>query len=255
MNAMLAKIEHENILELNLNRPPANALDPALVQALRDALVRAPQDGVRAIVLSGAPGMLSAGLDVPVLLKLDRRAMSEFWRSFLDLLCTLALSPVPVAMAMTGHSPAGGAVLAIFCDTRIAADGKFKIGLNEVRVGLPVPRVIHAALVRLVGARQAERLCVGGLLISPEEALRIGLVDRITPPDEVVPAALAWCREYLSLPAEAAGATRRLVREDLADMFTRLVDRTHEEMTEAWFSRESQAALHALVEQLAARKR
>ncbi len=251
---MLTKIEHGGVLELRMTRPPANALNPALVHALHAAIETAPASGARALILSGVPGMFSAGLDVPELLQLDGNTMSTFWREFISLLRVIALSPIPVAAALTGHSPAGGAVLAIFCDTRIAAQGDFKIGLNEVRVGLPVPAVIHAALKRLVGAHQAERLCMHGLLISPAEALRIGLVDALSAIEETIPAALDWCRELLSLPPQAVAATRKLARTDLAGLFSEFGGRSHEELMQVWFSAETQAAMRALVAQLAARK-
>ncbi|HEX5954203.1 MAG TPA: enoyl-CoA hydratase-related protein, partial [Rhodanobacteraceae bacterium] len=80
---MLDRIEHEHdILELRLARPPVNALDPGLVAALRRAIVQAPEDGAAALVLSGSPGLFSAGLDIPVLLQLDRDAMRTFWNGF-----------------------------------------------------------------------------------------------------------------------------------------------------------------------------
>lgn len=252
---MLTKIEHGNdVAELRLAHPPANALNPELVHALRAAIESAPQGHARALVLSGAEGMFSAGLDVPALLKLDQPAMSAFWREFIELLRAIALSPLPIAAAITGHSPAGGAVLAIFCDARIAAAGEFKIGLNEVRVGLPVPAVIHAALKRLVGVRQAERLCLHGLLISPDEALRVGLVDQVLPVGQVIPAALEWCRGLLQLPPRAVAATRKLARADLVALFSEHGDRSHADLMNVWFSGETQAAMRAMVAQLAARK-
>lgn len=252
---MLKKIDHtDGVLELQLARPPANALSPALVHALREAIQAAAHENVRAIVLSGAEGMFSAGLDVPELMQLDRAAMHAFWKDFIDLLRTIALSPVPIIAALTGHSPAGGAVLAIFCDARIAADGKFKIGLNEVQVGLPVPAIIHAALKRLVGARQAERLCLHGLLIGPDEAQRIGLVDQVLPAGQLLPAALEWCRSLLALPPQAVAATRSLARADLVTQFEELGARSHEELMNVWFSDETQAAMRSLLAQLAARK-
>lgn len=251
---MLIKIDYDDVMELRLDHPPVNALDPELVHALRAAIEAAPAAKARALVLSGAEGMFSAGLDVPALLKLERPAMSEFWREFIELLRAIALSPLPIAAAITGHSPAGGAVLAIFCDARIAATGDFKIGLNEVRVGLPVPAVIYAAFKRLVGARQAERLCLHGLLISPDEALRIGLVDQVLPVEQVIPAALDWCRSLLALPPQAVAATRQLLRADLRAAVAELSERSHAELVNVWFGAETQTAMRTMLAELAARK-
>jgi enoyl-CoA hydratase/carnithine racemase len=252
---MLKIHDHGGIRELQMARPPANALNSGLVRELRTAIEAAPEAGVRAIVLSGMPGMYSGGLDVPELLGLDRAAMGHFWQDFFRLLQSIAVSPLPIAAAITGHSPAGGAVLAIFCDVRIAAQGKFKMGLNEVQVGLPVPRVILAALVRLVGERQAEHLAVHGLLVSPEEALQAGLVDRVVAQEEVIPEALAWCRGVIALPSLAMQETRNALRADFKTLFDTLGPVTGEEMTRVWFSAESQSVLRALVEKLAAKKK
>ena len=161
---------HGAVRELQLNRPPANALSPGLIRALKEAVEAAPEDGARALVLSGLPGMFSAGLDVPLLVTLDRPAIAQVWRDFYSLMRALACSSIPVAAAINGHGPAGGTVLALFCDWRGMAEGNWKMGFNEVQVGIPLPPVILASLRRQVGARQAERLGTGGLVISGSEA-------------------------------------------------------------------------------------
>ncbi|HEY7213415.1 MAG TPA: enoyl-CoA hydratase/isomerase family protein, partial [Thermoanaerobaculia bacterium] len=176
---MIQTHDHGDVRELRLDRPPANALSPELIAALRTAVEAAPAEGARALVLSGAPGRFSGGLDVPHLITLDRSAILAAWRSFYELLRALAASPIPIAAAITGHAPAGGTVLAIFCDARIMAEGDFKIGLNEVQVGIPMPPVLFQALRRLVGAGQAERLCVTSRLLLPAEAREIGLVNEV----------------------------------------------------------------------------
>jgi Delta3-Delta2-enoyl-CoA isomerase len=291
-------VERGVVRELRLARPPANALSPELMAALTAALAQAAMEAaaaaavpapasapaasgrVAALVLSGAPGMFSAGLDVPYLLTLDRAGIRVMWKNLYALLRTLAASPLPVVAAITGHSPAGGAVLALHCDARVMADGDFRIGLNEVRVGLPLPPVILAAMRRLVGPRQAERMCVSGALVSPAEAARIGLVDEVVPADQVVERAAAIAAELAALPRAAMAETRRLARADLVALY----EDVHAEDTEdgldagdaagaeagkgrrggkggeiesvldSWFSVEAQTTMRSLVERLA-RKR
>ena len=138
---MILTIDHGAVRELQLNRPPVNALSPELIAALKKAVELAPQDGARALVLSGMRGRFSAGLDIPMLLTLDRPAIADLWRELYTLLGALACSPIPITAAITGHATAGGTVLPIFCDGRIAAQGDWKLGLNEVQVGLPCRRV------------------------------------------------------------------------------------------------------------------
>jgi enoyl-CoA hydratase/carnithine racemase len=251
---MLKILDHGAVRELRLDRPPANALDPALVAALADAVRSAPGEGARALVLSGSPGRYSGGLDVPHLLGLDRDPMAAFLRDFFRLMRTLAASPIPIVAAITGHAPAGGAVMAIFCDHRVMADGDFVVGLNEVRIGLSLPQVIHSALELVVGARQAARLGTLGLLVPASEALAIGLVDELVPPELVVERALERARDHLALPPTAMARTRELSRARLVELFDAQQEATFARFVDDWFSAETQGALHALVARLQKKK-
>lgn len=254
---MLQVHRHDRILELRLSRPPANALDGSLIAALLQAVRSATADDARAILLSGQPGIFSAGLDVPALLRLDRPAMRQVWEDFLALMAALARSPIPIVCAITGHSPAGGAVIALFCDYRVMArspstEKPYRIGLNEVAVGLVVPEVIARALARLVGPHRAERLLVEGRMLSAEEALAIGLVDELADGPALLETAIAWCRRHLALPPQAMSGTRRIARADLAAIFD-LPSMDTEDFLDVWFSGETQAALLALVKRLSKR--
>jgi Delta3-Delta2-enoyl-CoA isomerase len=247
---MIRAVEHGAIRELRLDRPPVNALSPELIAALKESIQTAPGDGARALILSGASGRFSGGLDIPVLLGLDRSTMAGVWRDFYGLLGAIAGSAVPIVAAITGHAPAGGTVLALFCDWRVMADGDYKVGLNEVQVGLPLPPVILCGLRRLVGPRQAERLAVSGELLSPPEALRLGLVDELAAPEKVVDRAVEICQRLISLPAEAMTSTRRGARADLVAIFEANLEPELQRVTESWWSPSTQATLHALAERL-----
>ena len=252
---MIEQNRHDTILELRLARPPVNALDPDLVRQLRLAIESAPHHGARGIVLSGRPGMFSAGLDVPALLKLDRAGFAAFWREFMGLCASIATAKIPTVAAITGHSPAGGAVLSIFCDYRVmarSADASkpFRIGLNEVQVGLAVPDHIQYALRRLVGVYRAERLMVAGAMLDSEQALQMGFVDELAEPDHVVARAIIWLSDLLKLPPQAMSNTRALARADLANVFADVERFSADEFADAWFGTETQATLKALVAKL-----
>jgi len=252
---MLEIIEHEHrIRELRLARPPVNALNPGLVAALRDAIAQAPHQGTAALMLSGSSGLFSAGLDIPALLQLDRDAMRAFWKDFFAVCAALARSPIPVAAAVTGHSPAGGAVLALFCDYRVMARGEYRIGLNEVQVGLTVPDCIQAALRRLVGSYRAERLLVAGAMLGGDDALAAGMVDELTDVDHVVTRTLAWLESLLQLPRQAMLGTRALARAELARLFDDPASLPVEAFLDGWFAPEAQVTLQALVERLRGKK-
>ncbi|MBN8946414.1 enoyl-CoA hydratase/isomerase family protein [Rhodanobacter sp. UC4437_H4] len=248
---MLNLITHDHaIREIQLARPPVNALNLELLQALRKAIDDSVRDDVPGIVLSGAPGLFSAGVDVPALLQRDRAGVREYWREFFALCGALARAPIPLVAAITGHSPAGGAVLALFCDYRVMADGPYRIGLNEVQVGLIVPEAIQLALRRVVGTYRAERLLVAGAMIESADALACGFVDETTAVEQVTTRALRWLDELLALPKHAMLTTRRLARADLANAYADLDALPLDDFVEAFFHPETQATLQALVARL-----
>lgn len=252
---MLETHRHGAIVELRLARPPVNALDPQLVHQLRTAIESAPALGARGVVLSGKNGMFSAGLDVPVLLQLNRKELIAFFSDFFGLCGAIASSEVPVVAAITGHSPAGGAVLGIFCDYRVMARSTdaakpFRIGLNEVQVGLSVPVPIQAGLQRLIGAYRAERLMVAGAMLDSEQAPAVGMVDELAETERVVPRALEWLRDVMKLPPLAMLGTRHIARRDLAAVFENPTSFALDEFADAWFGSETQASLKALVAKL-----
>jgi enoyl-CoA hydratase/carnithine racemase len=247
---MIETTIHGDIHELRLNRPPVNALSPELLLAISEGVREAPGRGARAVILSGREGMFSAGLDVPVLLELDREALGEAMEAFFGAMEALADSAVPVVAAITGHSPAGGAILALFCDWRVMAEGPFTIGFNEVRVGIPMPEVVVALARRTVGPRMAEKLCVSGRLLEPPEALEVGLVDELAAVEDVVEAARLWCESILAPSAFAVDETRRRTRSDLVEFVRKYRAADEQRLSDEWFRPELQATLRELVARL-----
>jgi 3,2-trans-enoyl-CoA isomerase len=242
---------HDDVAEIRMDRAPANALDHALLEQLLGALDTVQASGARALILTGRPGMFSGGLDVPALIDCKRSQIERFWQLFFRLTCRLAASPIPVIAALSGHAPAGGAVLALQCDYRIGIHGNFKIGLNEVQVGLPVPGMILLALEEVIGARLARRIATRGSLLPMAEALAIGLVDELVEADVLMPTALTRARELLVLPPVAMNTTRLAGKARLIDAYGNCSDVGT--ATDWWFSTETQAEMRKLVERLAKR--
>lgn len=233
----------QDIRTLCLNRPPVNALDRGMLEALRQAVAAAPRDGARGLILTGAGRLFSAGLDVRQVLSFTPEELLAFVRVFFDCLAVLANSPLPIVAAINGASPAGGAVLALLCDRRLMARGEGRIGLNEVRVGLFPGPMIHGLLERVVGARHAAELLSGGLLLSPEEAFAVGLVDALCEPTDLIGTARAWLQQRLALPPTAYQATRALVRRDLHRLVRAMDDAELGALVDAWSSVEARTSL------------
>lgn len=251
---MLKLTTHDAITEIQLARPPANALNLELLQAMQQAIADTVANGSKGIVLSGATGMFCAGVDVPALLGTDRNTVHAFWRALYRTCSALATSPVPIVAAITGHSPAGGAVLALFCDYRVMAEGPYKIGLNEVQVGLTVPEPIQMAMRRVLGSYRAERLLVSGRMLEAGDALACGLVDELTGVDQVTTRALHWLRQLLVLPPHAMLSTRAIARADLHRIWSDPDSIPVEPFIDAFYNDETQIVLHALVARLKSRK-
>ncbi|MBS0576733.1 MAG: enoyl-CoA hydratase/isomerase family protein [Proteobacteria bacterium] len=244
---------HGPIHEIRLARPPVNALNPALLQALRAAVEDAPKKGARGIVLSGGQGVFSGGMDVLHLVGADAAGLRGAWEDFFAACRALAKSPVPVVAAIGGHAPAGGCVLALCCDYRVMARSPdpakpFRIGLNEVQVGLAVPDGIQHLLRRLVGPRRAERLMVAGAMIPARRAFAIGMIDELADLPQVLPTAIGWLSALLALPSSPMLRTRALARADVIDA---LENHIHlDGFIDAWDEPDTQETLKALVAKL-----
>lgn len=243
-----------DILEIRMARPPVNALNPELLDALRAAVQSAPGDGVRGLILGGGPSVFSAGLDVPYLLTLERDDLAAAWHGFFECARAIARSPIPVAAAIGGHSPAGGCVLALCCDYRVMAQGPFRIGLNEVEVGVVVPDGIQHLLRRVVGPYRAERLMVSGTMVESEHALAIHLVDETAEIEHVSLRARIWLEDLLAKPSAPMLATRRLARADLVAALDDPQRMNIDRFIDDWFSPETQSVLQAMVARLKAGK-
>lgn len=244
-------LTHGDIVEIKLARAPVNALNPGLCNSAREAIEQAILQGAQGIVLSGGPKVFSAGLDVPYLLSLgeQRDHLLLAWQAFFGFVRALASATVPVVAAIAGHAPAGGCVLALTCDYRVMASGKYSIGLNETQVGLVAPEGIQRLMRRVVGTYRAERLLVAGAMVDAETALRIGLVDELVEIDAVAERAREWLQQLLTLPRSAMLQTRALARADLVEAL-RPEHIELDRFVESWYSVDTQTALKALVAKL-----
>jgi enoyl-CoA hydratase/carnithine racemase len=251
---MIESIRHGSVLQLQLARAPVNALNSELLGALRDAVRDAPSQGAEALILSGGPSVFCAGLDVPYLLTLGGEALQAAWELFFDAARALAESPIPVVAAIDGHSPAGGCVLALCCDYRIMARGDFRIGLNEVQVGLPVPDAVQYLLQRTIGRLPAERLMLVGAMLDAQAAHAVGMVDALVDSGDVVAAARQWLDKVLALPRLAMLETRRYARSDLIEALSSPERIGIAHFLDIWTRTETQTMLHAMVARLKARK-
>jgi enoyl-CoA hydratase len=191
----------------------ANALSADMIAEIEAALAQAEKEA-SAVVLAGRPDRFSGGFDLKVMMS-SFEAARDLTRKGAELAMRLYGSPLPIVAACTGHALAAGAILLLASDVRIGTAGAYRIGLNEVAIGIPVPVfAMELARDRLVST-ELGRATLGAQVYSPEEAARSGYLDEAVPAAEV----LARAKEH----AERLGA---LSRRAFAGTKTRLRGKT-----------------------------
>jgi enoyl-CoA hydratase len=210
--ASMAISERDGITVLSADRPPANAMDVELLDELVAAVARLAQDPPPAVVLAGRPGFFSAGLD----LKAVPGYGPDELRRMVDGINGMAIGvyglPCPVVCAITGHAIAGGFVLAVCGDHRVAStEGKY--GLTEVKVGVPYPQGAIGVVRAELSAAAARVLVLGNRLVDADECVRLGAFDEAVAPGAVVDRALEVAKELAELPAEIYARTKAELRD------------------------------------------
>jgi enoyl-CoA hydratase len=188
----------------------ANALSDAMIDAVTAALTRAESEA-SAVVLAGRPERFCAGFDLRVMMSGPDNAKALLQRGS-EMLMRLYGATVPVVIACTGHALAGGALVVLTGDVRIASAGAYRIGLNEVAIGMPVPVLaMELARDRLLPTALT-RATLLAHIHTPDEALAAGYVDEVVAPDQVMPRALAEATRLAALGRMPFRATKERLR-------------------------------------------
>jgi len=237
-----------NLSILTLSRGKANALNHASVDELCGAVAAAAADEtVRGLVLaSDRPRFFSSGFDIREVFTYDREGMAAFFGRFIDLYESLYHFPKPVVAALSGHTFAGGAILAIACDFRIMAEGNFGFALNEINLGLSLAPNMRRMLVNAVGLVHAREVMLLGEPLTAARALEIGLVRELAPAADVRERAISCARFLAAKPTAAYREIKRSLRE-----FGEREDAPSDRATlgrflDMWFSVEAQGARQAV---------
>jgi enoyl-CoA hydratase/carnithine racemase len=209
---------------LRLDRPPMNALDVAVQEGLRAAAAEAGErDDVRAVVVWGGPKVFAAGADIKEMAGMSYPDMADRAGGLQSAFTAVARIPKPVVAAVNGYALGGGCELALTADLRFGADNA-KLGQPEILLGIIPGAGGTQRLARLVGPARAKDLVYTGRFVGAEEALAIGLVDRVVPAEQVYPAAVAWAAQFASGPRHALRAAKQAIDAGLeVDLDTGLV--------------------------------
>lgn len=201
----------EGVGTIRLDRPPMNALDIATQDGLRAAAEEAGRrDDVRAVIVWGGEKVFAAGADIKEMQDMDYEAMAVRGKALQDSFTAVARIPKPVVAAVTGYALGGGCELALCADIRIAAENA-KLGQPEILLGLIPGAGGTQRLARLVGPSRAKDLIFTGRQVRADEALAIGLVDKMVPAGQVYAEARAWAERLARGPAVALRAAKEAV--------------------------------------------
>jgi len=218
--AVSVTTDAEGVAVLSMNKAPVNSLNTEFIQELTQAVVDT-EKAAKAIVLTSGNSVFCAGLDITEMYQPDPARLAVFWGSLQDLWIAMYGCRLPVTAAITGHSPAGGCLLAMTCDYRAMLGPKFSIGLNETQLGIVAPFWFKDTMVNTIGTRQTELALMLGTLFTSEQAKAIGLVDEVAAErEEVVAAAHRVALQLARIPREARHVTKMLMRQPTLDKLT-----------------------------------
>lgn len=250
MNTLKITIQ-DKVAIIALNQGKSNAINGEMLNDLRKIIVSIEQDdNIAGVILTGKEGFFSAGMDLIELYDYNEEEIKSFWIKFLELVKTLASFKKPIVAAISGHSPAGGCVLAICCDYRIMAEGKYIIGLNEIPVGIIVPNSIFELYSFWIGKGNAYRNLLEGKLMGQEEAKSIGLIDATAPIESLMTAAQKKIGQYLQYEPATWQTSKQNLRKDLIAKMAEDQSETLNKMLAQWWSPSTRSILKTIIQNL-----
>jgi len=239
--------EHGNVAILRLNNQVSNAISTTLVENL-SAVINQIKGKYKGMILTGGSKFFSIGFNLPELLKLDRSKMAEFFYSFNKVVLDIFTLPVPTACAITGHAIAGGTILASSCDYRFLASGRKLMGLNEIKIGVPVPYLSDLILRQIAGDRAATEMIYLGEFIEPDMARSIGIADEVLSQDKVESRAIEKITKLAALPGQAFAAIKANRVEAIRMSYEENYKSKNETFLDCWFSQPVQELLSQAAE-------
>lgn len=240
----------KGLVEVKLNRPKANAINHTMVHELSNTFLSLSKDEtVRGVYLTGSSPFFSAGLDVIELFQYNKEQIKQFWFDFANMVQVLAAFPKPFIAAISGHSPAGGCVLALCADYRIMQEGNYKIGLNEVAVGVVVPNAIFELYAFAIGKQQAYQNLLSAKMLTVEEAKASGLVHQTCPEEQLITITQHVLSKLCQLETNTWQLSKQGIRASLIEKLTP-TETNLKSTLEHWWSPAGRGVIEDLITQL-----
>jgi len=231
---MITIEEYAGVTVVRLSRPPVNAFDLPMIEELRSTFeqlgARPPDVGV---VLTGTGETFSAGVDVKAFAAYEPVKRRTLLHAGTSLTAAILALSCPLVAAVNGHALAGGFMLMLTCDYRIAVDDvTLRLGLTEARAGVPFPIGPLAIIKREVHGGLLRQLALSSRVLGPHELAAHALIDALTDRDSIVETAIATVRELAAQPA--FGVVKRQLRGELAAELAALATSKHDPLVDAF---------------------
>lgn len=208
---------------VTLDDGKVNAVGPAFINALNEALDRSEADDAGAVVIQGREGMFSAGFDLKEFAK-GMDAGVTMVEQGMELLIRLYGLERPVVAACTGHGIAMGAFILLACDNRIGAHGEFRITLPETAISMEIPGVMLELAQSRLSPRFMTRAAIQAEVFSPQTAVAAGFLDEVVEAPGLAARALEVAGQLAELPREYYGRNKLALRGDVLGRMQRALD-------------------------------
>ncbi|HEY0668468.1 MAG TPA: enoyl-CoA hydratase/isomerase family protein [Sphingobacteriaceae bacterium] len=241
----------DKVAILTLDRGKANAINAEMAAELTDMFNNIQADSsAGGLIITGKEDFFSAGLDLIELFDYNENQIKEFWQTFLNLVKTATSFSKPMVAAINGHSPAGGCVLALCCDYRLMAEGKYIIGLNEVPVGIIVPDSIFNLYAFWIGKSLAYQFLLEGKLMGTGEALKYKLVDEVVNKASILTLAERQVRKYLQFNWTTWQQSKLNMRGELIQSTSKDQTEILDAILKQWWSPYSRSIMQTIINNL-----
>ena len=245
---------NEKIAVITLNRGRSNPINHQMVKELSVCIKDLENNNeVGGVILTGKQGFFSSGVDLIEAFNYNDEQARNFWTDFFKLQTILISFKKPLVAAISGHSPAGGCVLAICCDYRLMAEGEYIIGLNEIPVGIIVPQSIFEVYSFWIGRQKAYQYLLEGKLIIVNEALKIGLIDEVHPGESLTARAEKKVKTYMQFNPVTWSLSKLNMRNELIRNLNEDQRAELNQMLEQWWAPETRANVEMIIQNLKSR--
>lgn len=232
---------------LRIARPPANAIDLALIREMELMLEEVEAARPSALVLTGSGSFFSGGLDLKTVPTDPPEQQQALLLAINRMIARLYGLPMPVVAAVNGHSVAAGFILTLTADYRVGPAGSAKFGLTEARVGIPYPAAAMTVLRAELAPADARYFTLWARNVDAEEAQRRGVFDELANPEAVLPRALALAHDMATIPTDAYRRIKQQLRADALTHLSDIVAGNRDPMLDAWISSAAAGASAAVL--------